>query len=238
MDGGEPPQHDWNLRMTLMMFDHKKDDVVIITDTLVSTPEHAPAAYTTKFWSFPHLNMVMTVTGTAELGEIWCSEIRRLEHINDVDDLDKVTPVALQQIHSSLLQLHERDIGTSTVYTFGFPVGSESPVRYVYRSPDGYVSERSEDETFGIKPRVQSFKPDRPETKEQYIELAHRVREEYGEGSPDPVLIGGELYATRLTKDEITTQRFYRFPDYDQTTARMRLTSQQHVAYATESSRL
>lgn len=221
MDGERPLPNYRSTRMTLMMFEHHTECVVIYNDTLVVAPDHSPIGFTTKAWAFPHLNMVMTATGTADVAVELHDHIKRLEHVRDITELDGLVPDALRQIQSSLVQYHEGDIGTSTIYLFGFPADSDNVVRYIYRSREDYVSERSEDEVIAIKPQVSTFEPVPPQTQDEWIELANRVRDEYAPGSEDPCPIGGEILVTVLTKAAIMSYRIHRFSDYDDTAERI-----------------
>ncbi|WP_158297218.1 hypothetical protein [Zhihengliuella sp. ISTPL4] len=55
---------------------------------------------------------------------------------------------------------------------------------------------------------------------QEWIELATRIRAENGNGhAPDTVTIGGELFATPLTRGAILVQRVHRFADYEDTAA-------------------
>lgn len=108
----------------------------------------------------------------------------------------------------------DRDHGTSTIYMWGFPRGTDDLVRYVHRSKLDYAPERGSGQAFGHKPRAETFEPDLPETPAQVIKLASRLKQENDDAlSSEPVAIGGDLIATRLTPTSIEHQRWYRFPD-------------------------
>lgn len=51
--------------MSLLLYEQREDCVEILTDTLVRTADGiTPSAYHRKAWEYPHLNLVMAVTGT------------------------------------------------------------------------------------------------------------------------------------------------------------------------------
>lgn len=203
--------------MSLLIFDQQEHEVVIITDTLVSTADRRPVGYAHKLWTYPDQRMVLAMTGTAAVGDLWNARV--LELIDDDTDIESIATLAqaeLAAIHRQVTAVYG-DHGTSTIYTWGFARGTNDLVRYVHRSKLDYAPERGSGQAFGHKPRAETFEPDLPETPAQVIELAIRLKQENDDTlNSEPVAIGGDLIATRLTPTSIEHQHWYRFPDYEE----------------------
>lgn len=203
--------------MSLLIFDQQDSEVVIITDTLVSTADRRPVGYAHKLWTYPDQRMVLAMTGTAAVGDLWNARI--LELIDDDTDIESIATRAqaeLTAIHRQVTAVYG-DHGTSTIYMWGFARGADELVRYVHRSKLDYAPERGSGQAFGHKPRAETFAPDLPETRAQVIELAIRLKQENDDSlSSEPVAIGGDLIATHLTPTSIEHQRWHRFPDHEE----------------------
>jgi hypothetical protein len=202
--------------MTFFFFDQFDDEAVIITDTLVTDTSDRPLMFQTKVWPLPHLNMVMAVTGTADVGKVWYQALTSRPTPPDVNGLDAFAGEALRGIYAELTALHG-DLGSSTVFHFGFPVGSPQLVRYTYRSMQDFESDRQVGPAWGIKPQPVTFEPEYPTDVDGYIALAARVRAENDSGTVgQSVRIGGELIATQITNGDIRFKQIARFEDYDE----------------------
>lgn len=208
--------------VTLLMFSQFEDGVGIVTDTLVSDENRQPALYTSKVQIYAHLNMVTVVTGIQRLADVLGWSVARHEGLRDIDDANQITPDVLRAAYLEFKEHHApHDVGTATAYAWGFPSGSDQVVFYRYSSEDDFKPVRSTKPRFAIKPPPQQFEWSAPETTEELIDLAARIRDENdNERTPGPVAIGGELYVTELFNWNITTRRIHRFEDFTETAAR------------------
>lgn len=199
--------------MTLLIFDQWENGVDIYTDTLVVDANHQPAGHATKTWTFPHLRLAMALTGTSAIGDLLAQQISATHHLDDIDDVDALTPDALRETHRGLTR-HHGDIGTATVYFFGFPAGSDELTRIIYRSALDYRRERNEASSdIGIKPPPQ-HDVTAPQNLDDIITLAERVRAEQASGaSGERIPIGGRLLRTRLTVEGLSIGAVHQFPD-------------------------
>lgn len=208
--------------MSLLMYSVWEDQAEIMTDTLVTQADGVtPAAYDLKAWPLPQSNMVMAVTGTANIGAEW---FRLIESSNaDVEALNEIAPEALRAIQATL-----GPTGISTVYHFGFPTGSADMVAYEYTSRAGnnYEPWRIPPGSFAVKPGPGRFKTELPESPEEKITLARRLREEHdqrlAEGESSAVRIGGDLVAMLVKNHDIQMAQVYRFPDHEELLRQMR----------------
>lgn len=201
--------------MTLLMFHQWATGARIYMDTLVVDADHVPKGYQYKVWTFPHLNMVMATTGTAEVATLLGDQLAGPHGLSDIDAVNDVAPAELRRIYAWLTEA-QGDIGTATVYMFGFPDGSDKLVRYIYRSVMNFEPERHREETedpqFAVKPPPRSFELTYPWTKEEIVDMANRVRDERMKGlTDDDIPIGGELFATTVNEGTIYTERLHRF---------------------------
>lgn len=216
--------------MSLLLYEQREDCVEILTDTLVTTADGiTPSAYHRKVWEYPHLNLVMVVTGTANVGSELHLVIDGLDDASDIDDLDAIAPDVLRAIEARLVEQFG-DIGASTVHLFGFPRESKELVSYAYTSQDGarFASSRFVGGKLSVGPPPVAFTPRVPETPAEKVALACLLRQEQDEmlgAGLEAVRIGGEIVATLVERDNIRTVTWYRFADYDellqQTTSRI-----------------
>ena len=216
--------------MSILLFDQTGTDVLLVSDTLVVGDNYDPVMFQTKLWPLPHLNMVIASTGTANIARTWNDCVTSMFGPDDIEGLNTEAPRTLRAIAEELTNQYG-PLGSSTIYHFGFPAGSDKPVRYTYRSANGFEPERFEGPQFGAKPTPPGFKLNRPAGPEEYIDLAHRLRDE-NERLRDTggVPIGGDLFATLIENGSIRTIRWHRFPDYDEHRRQML----QHAAAAFE----
>ncbi|TCJ23549.1 hypothetical protein E0W80_10430 [Microbacterium sp. PI-1] len=216
--------------MSLLMFICLDDAVQVITDTLVSDGEtREPVMYHHKVRAFPQLDMLAVVTGFANFGDHWFTRLGQIPGLRDIEDVNRVAGAELPEIYQQWQDYYApKDIGTSTVYLFGFTAESEKIVRYVYRSPKGFDSERSEGICdFAVKPPPQQFELVAPEDDQAIIDLAVKLRDENDNGRTDgPVAIGGDLYRTFMMRGQTVTERMHRWPDHSDMLEQMK-----HINY-------
>lgn len=210
--------------MSLLFYTQIDDAVQIVTDTLVSDGDRNPVLYHHKVSTFPQLNMVGVVTGFGSFGYQFFSQIEFIPRLSDIEEVNETAPAILRVMYKAWQEYHApEEIGTSTVYLFGFPEGSDRIVRYIYRSTKDFVPERHEGMSdTGVKPAPQQFKLVAPETPQEIVDLAVRIREENDElRTPGPVAIGGDLFVTYMDRDRTITERLYRWDDYREMRDRM-----------------
>lgn len=202
--------------MTLLMFDQTPSSAMVFTDTLVVDVKDQPLLFRSKVWIFPQLNMVMAVTGAANIGDAWDIHLRDRRGVRDIEGVVTGAPATLRKIFGTLTEMHGKEIGSATVYLFGFPHGTGEMVRYIFRSIEDFKPERYVGDIFAVKPRPKSFTAAYPETNDEVIALAERVQAE------NRVPIGGELHITQIEDGKIISARMHQFPGYEEAWAKMR----------------
>lgn len=208
--------------MSYFLFSQDDDQVLIVTDTLAVDQDDRPAIFAHKVWSLPTLNMVMAVTGASGVGDEFFRFLSTVPGPRDVTDVDNLAPDLLRQIDAGLRATHG-DVGTATLYVFGFPTDSSQLLRYTYRSTLSYESARDSGSAVAVKPAPATFTAEVPNTLDEHIALALKVREEQDGGrSPEPVKIGGDLFLTMFQNGTCSTARIYTFPDKDVHLTQMR----------------
>lgn len=202
--------------MSYFMFDQSDTEALIVTDTLATDLNDKPAMFAHKVWALPTMNLVIALTGTSTVGDELYRYLSTMHGPRDIAGLDEIAPELLRAIHARVQHEHGA-IGSSTVYVFGFPTGSDRLTRYTYRSVMDYVSSSDTGPATAVRPAPETFEAEYPNTREDFIHLAVRVRDENDSGaSPEPVKIGGDLFLTTVRNGLIGTEHLYRFPDYEE----------------------
>jgi hypothetical protein len=202
--------------VSLLIFVHNAEQVVLLTDTLATTTDGAPFIFTSKCWPVPHMRLVMAGTGVAALHEAWYRRLQTGVLARDIDMVALHTPVVLRQLWAELQVKHGPLSVTSTVYHFGIPEGEQHFVRYAFRSDSDFTAERADNGGIGVKP-VPGFDFDSTGSLEDLIGLAERIREEQDRRpASERIYIGGELILTILTSASSTVTTVHRFADFDE----------------------
>ena len=196
------------------MFFQAPEQVVVLTDTLATTPSGSPHSFVTKCTVVPHLEMVVGHTGVAQVGHRWSHQLQTSVLARDIDPLDRHVPGVLRSIADDVAgEFGDHGI-TSTVYHLGFSQALGTYVGYVYRSESDYVSEVMEP-SFRVKPQpVGQFTA--PTDLDGMVALGRQLREEQdGLPADQRVYIGGELVVTMLVNRQIQVTKVHRFGDFD-----------------------
>lgn len=214
------------------MFTHKDASMMVVTDTLATTTDCTAFMFQSKAWVLPHLNMAIAVTGVANLGSAWNEFLLSSAVVQDMRMIDRFAPEQLRLLWQEVLDNGPKDTTiTATIYHFGFENGSDRAVRYVYRSASDFRSERIEDSGFGVKPGPKHFTIVAPESIDEIVDLALRIRGEQDELPPaQRIFIGGELQMMLVQNRHTQTMRIHRFSDYEDAWREM----VDHLAQASE----
>lgn len=181
------------------MFGLSPAGVMVITDTLATTPAGEPYLLVSKAGIVPHLGVVIAGTGVAQLADRWRNVVLSELLCRDIATLDRHAPEALRRLWAALgLEYPEASGVDATVYHFGFSPQHEQYVGYAYRSTSKFGSEALPD-AFGKKPEPLEPLQEAPSTLEGWIDLAERLRAEQASVPlPRRIHIGGELILTSL----------------------------------------
>ena len=198
------------------MYLHEENGFMVMTDTLATTPQGEPLAFTDKCWAFPSMNLIVATTGIKDLGARWVDTLYNRILARDIAMLNLHAPEAMRAIWGDLhAEFGDMGEATSTVYHFGIEEETGQSVRYIYRSAEDFETERHDEPGFGIKPDP----PDGatvPDGLDEWIDLAQRVRaNEDARPASERIYIGGELILTVLTNDATSIVTTHRFADYD-----------------------
>jgi len=200
--------------MSLLIFEHYPEQVMVITDTLATTKDGTPLAFWDKCFMYPHLRMIMVTTGVFGIADKWNRYLNGVLVAKDIDMVDKYATKILQEIYRQLKQEFGDLPSTSTVYHFGWSEESQQYIRYVYRSEGDFVSESYIDASFGVKPQPKDTKIAIPVSLEEMIEYAKKIRKEQSELEKNKrVYFGGELIITILNNEGIITKSIHTFDD-------------------------
>ncbi|NYE19457.1 hypothetical protein [Microbacterium immunditiarum] len=208
--------------MSLLFTDQTDEWALLVADTVV-TLEDKPYMFGSKVTALPHLNMTVSTLGSHLVGMSWRNVIDTTPGLVDIETVNEVAPGQLRRLWDEYNAAYEQFPMTSTVYHHGFPAGSNKIVSYAYRSTNDFEPERFEGSQFTVKPVLPDFQYQRPQSQQEVIDLAIRVRdmnhEQLGHGWG--VRIGGDLIATMVQNGHIETALWHRFDDYDESVAAM-----------------
>jgi hypothetical protein len=202
--------------MSLLMFSHELDGIAIVTDTLATATDGTPSFFKTKAFPIPHLQMVVAMTGIANVGERLVDRMFTSTLARDIDMAAQHTTAILAAIVAELRAEFGSLDGSSTIYFFGYSPSHGRYVRYVFRSTNGFRVELSTDSGFGVKPHPAGpFEP--PSALPEMVGLAERVRSEQAAmPEAERVHIGGQLMLTVLRGQQIAIMQLHEFADIEQ----------------------
>ena len=194
----------------------------IVTDTLVTDLAGVDVARSTKCYLFPHADMVVVVTGMADLAKVWNHTLHAYDGPRDLLEADAMAPTLLPTLHDQIV--HSTPERTSTAYHFGLDRTVGQVVGYAYRSTNGFASERLDQACSAAKPhpaaggdRLAGLTLDDPHA---LVTLGREIRAEQNRRPPDErVHIGGDAVMTRLVIEDfgfvIATAKIGTFDDGD-----------------------
>jgi hypothetical protein len=201
--------------MSLLIFSHQKESISVITDTLATDIEGNPYLLVTKSYIIPHLDMVISNTGLAAIGQEWAGRVFSRMLCRNIDMLAEFAPSCLQEIHADITKQFNCGDLESTIYHFGYSERHGQYVRYVFRSKSKYKTELNTEPGFGIKP-IPEGAYDVPETQAKLIALAERVREEQRQRPlSEQIHIGGELNIVTMANKRIISSKLHAFSDLE-----------------------
>ena len=171
--------------------------------------------FQSKVRPFPHANMIVAGTGVADVVSGWVHYLSTQALFRDVRGADVIATQTLRRLHTEVVGDSTGPNLTTTIYHFGFERGSDTTVRYVYRSTNDYVAERIEEPGFGVKPFLSDAPPyDPPQDMQGFVALAERIRAEQATQA-EPIFVGGELHLTALDSKGVQILRLHEFEDYE-----------------------
>lgn len=210
--------------MSLLMFAHHEDHILVFADTLATSMDGTPYNFSNKCSAIPTMNLLVAVTGLANLHERWVTLLREKMLARDIVMLDRHATPALQDLWSQIEAEEGGSLPTTcTVYHFGVDELSGECVRITYRSDNSFESEYGSPGHAVKPPPEAGFAEDLLrdlnglEDLGDWIKLATLIRAEQ-DAMPmeERIHIGGDIMLTALTSDgSITIQRLARFDDYD-----------------------
>jgi hypothetical protein len=210
--------------MTALNFWIDAENVLLVSDTLVTSDDFAPAFFTTKIHAVPHWDGV--ICGTGSLGFIldWHREVLGGTLALDIEHLNEFAPQMLQELFSRDHDQHHGN-STSTVYHFGYSRQAKRMVAFAYRSTDNFQSEALADGLY-TKPAYHPSGREMTTFPDDFVELCKEQREAQDRiPIADRVFIGGQVvaFALKAFRDSngnceilTTVSRPFTFDDYEQ----------------------
>lgn len=201
--------------MSLLIYALESNQIVVVTDTLATTPSGDPFFLTSKCIVMPHLEMVVVYLGIAPLGQQWSHRLQTKILARSIDQLDYFVTPALQALWVELQEEFGDLSSSATVYHFGYSESRKGYVGFAYRSDNDFTSEQLQQGSFCVKP-APSRAVEVPSNTDELVQIGRQVRSEQDERSSDRrISIGGELWMTVLANRSIVISRILRFEDFE-----------------------
>jgi hypothetical protein len=200
--------------MSSLIFYTDKDEALIATDTLATSPDGQPFSFTTKAYIVPHLKLIIAGTGAGGFLSKWFLLINDRAVFPGIDFLNNKTARYLGPMWSSYKQeFSAEDQLTTTVYHFGFSEITNVIKSFAYRSTNGFQSE-SIPYGLGTKPPINiTAEYNLPQDLRSMMDT-QRTNEE-SRPLNEKVFIGGEIQVHHLTHDGFHVYTLDRFEDYE-----------------------
>jgi hypothetical protein len=198
----------------------EKEQVLVATDTLATSPKGEPAFFTTKAFILPHLQMIMAGTGISGFLGKWFLQANGQMLVRGIDHLNYHTPGALISIWNSLRDEYPiPDDVTTTVYHFGFSEEDGTIHTFVYRSTNKFMSEILPYSII-VKPKCEvAENPIFPFCITQMMEEQRIIQNSLPEN--ERVYIGGRIQIHHLTKEGTNIYTLSQFEDYESVRKKM-----------------
>jgi hypothetical protein len=207
--------------MSLLMFDHDKENVLVFTDTLATSMDGTPRNFSNKCLAIPTMNLVVAVTGLANFHERWVTLLRESMLARDITMLDLHAPEALRELWAQFEAEEGPLPSTCTLYHFGVDEESGECIRITYRSESNFESEYG-DPGIAVKPPPEAVSLEEVsqtlDDLDGWMQLATLIRvEQDAKPIEDRVHVGGDIMLTALASDgSIHIRRLARFDDYEE----------------------
>ena len=200
--------------MSSLLFFTDESQVFVATDTLVTSQDGKPSAFTTKAFIVPHIKLIIAGVGIQGFLGRWFVHINDKLVVRGIENLDYHTARSLASLWRRYKQeLSIPDALTTTIYHFGFSETTGLIDSYAYRSANDVRSEPLEGYGLRLKPEctvpeAYSFPGDlRKMMGEQRAIQAAKPKDER-------LYIGGEIQVHHLMKSGFQVYTVDRFEDY------------------------
>jgi hypothetical protein len=200
--------------MSSLIFYTDADNVVVATDTLVTTPDLVPLKFSSKAIYLPHLRTIIAAVGAGEFFGDWVNFVNQEFMVPGVKHLNTHSPrVLADRWEKFCQQAHVPALMRCTIYHLGFGEDDDAPVGFLYRSTSGFVSESVQRGMFARPPTSSCSGNTVFEVIEQMVRQQRREQDALIE---DRVVIGGEVHALHLTREGLNVKRLFAFDDYQE----------------------
>jgi len=200
--------------MSSLIIYTEKEQSLIATDTLATSPAGEPFMFTTKAFALPHLQMIIAGTGISGFLGKWFVQINDRMIVRGIDNLDYHTPVILASFWDEFREKNSIPIGpTTSVYHLGFSEDEGIIHGYAYRSANGFVSEPLPYGRY-VQPDCQA--PENPVFPAVIIQMMERQRTNQKSVPKEKrVHIGGKIQIHHLSKEGVYIYTLHKFDDFE-----------------------
>lgn len=211
--------------MTALVWSLQANEVVILSDTLMTTGDGEPAAFVQKIHPLPHLGVVFSGRGDGELITLLAPYISYRMLARGYDTLVELVPDMLRQKSASLWAEIEGELpGTTSIFMWGWSESAGRICGTAFRSGSGFAPEPMQDGTVtapGIDnpALMNAMHGDNP-----FAAMIDIMREQYREARASPMesrcQIGGDIMVQVMTATAegacaFQSQSVHRFDTYE-----------------------
>ncbi|WP_292047719.1 MULTISPECIES: hypothetical protein [unclassified Brevundimonas] len=212
--------------MSLMNWHLTPGGVQVMTDTLATDVDGAPAKFVAKVVAIPHLDLIIGCTGYHEMILGWQHLLMSAAAGLSIDDLDEMATCVLPILWSDLFPEGAGDRLTSMRH-WGWSPREERFVGRVYRSWEGFTPLALPDEPCaGFQPKPLPEHLGTHTTFDELVEVA-MGQQQAGLAEAPPTHVGGDLLVFEMSKADgepvlTTIRKAGRFADYERDLAGVR----------------
>lgn len=201
--------------MSSLIFFTDTEQALVVTDTLAVNPDGTPKLFASKATYIPHLQLIVAGTGLAGFSGDWANRVNFWMLVDGIENLDRHAPGVLREMwahYVSELQVPEEM--TTTVYHFGFSEVTGEMMSFAYRSTSDFRSERVQ---LGVGVKPECSWPDEGNFLD-HIEgmMLEQRANQATKPAGERLYIGGEAFATHLTKTGFSCWKLFDFADREE----------------------
>lgn len=197
--------------MSSLIFVTNEKQILVATDTLVTSQGGEPLMFASKATHIPHIKSIVAGTGAEGFINEWARIVSTKMIVNGIHNLDYHTPKGLRELWKTYSDGLNKEL-KATVYQFGISEVNRRVQSFVYRSENEFESESLEYGTV-VKPECRI-----PEGNLfQLIPSMMAEQRENQEKLPNDerIYMGGEIYALYLTSEGCNTIKLGQFNDFE-----------------------
>jgi hypothetical protein len=197
--------------MSLVLVAVYPDALVVVTDSVTYDTDHGSMAWSTKAWTLPHLDAVLTGVGRLDVKRSAMWAIDQVDStVQDVDAVALGLPAVLAQ--TWLDRPNPNPHHFANLALAGWSPTRGAMVAYRFASERRFEIEARTDGVSLWPPPADPSTITLPESEQDWIDLAEHLRSEQIDAE-HPILIGGRLVLTVVQRGACAQRTIHTFDD-------------------------